>query len=53
MNEVLNDKIKLLKSGKLSEDEFLEFLDHFPYKNFGDIKIDFHRRIRRGLPEVI
>ena len=53
MKKVLSDRIKLLKSGKLSEDEFFEFLDHFPYKNFGDIKIDFHRKIRRGLPEVI
>jgi len=53
MEEIIKEKIELLKSGQLSEADFLEFVKHFPYKNMGDIKLDFHRRIRRGLPEAI
>lgn len=53
MQEIIKKKIELLKSGKLSDEEFLDFIEHFPYKNMGDIKLDFHRKIRRGLPEAI
>ena len=53
MEKTISEKIKLLRSGVLSEKEFYKFLENFPYKNFGGIKIDFHRKIRRGLPEVI
>ncbi len=53
MEEIIKEKIELLKSGQLSEADFLDFVKHFPYKNMGDIKLDFHRRIRRGLPEAI
>ncbi len=51
--EILKEKIKLLKEGKLSEEEFLKIVEHFPYKDMGDIRIDFHRKFRRGLPEVV
>jgi len=53
MQEIIKKKIELLKSGRLSDAEFLEFIEHFPYKDIGDIKLDFHRKIRRGLPEAI
>lgn len=53
MEETLKEKIKLLKEGKLSEEEFYKIIEHFPYKDIGDIKLDFHRKYRRGLPEVI
>jgi NCAIR mutase (PurE)-related protein len=53
MKELISKHIKLLKDGKLSESDFLTFLENFPYKNMGDIKLDFHRKIRRGLPEAI
>lgn len=53
MQETIKKKIKLLKSGQLSDEEFLDFIEHFPYKDIGDIKLDFHRKIRRGLPEAI
>ncbi len=49
----IKEKLNLFKAGNLSELEFLKFLEHFPYKDLGDIKLDFHRQIRRGLPEVI
>lgn len=49
----LNDVIRLLKAGEITENEFLFFLGDLPYKDIGDIKLDLHRTIRRGLPEVI
>ncbi|MCK4764275.1 MAG: nickel pincer cofactor biosynthesis protein LarB [Candidatus Aminicenantes bacterium] len=53
MTETIAKKIALLKAGQLSEEDFLETLKNFPYENMGNIKLDFHRQIRRGLPEVI
>ncbi|MEN8154265.1 MAG: nickel pincer cofactor biosynthesis protein LarB [Acidobacteriota bacterium] len=53
MENNIKEKIKLLKEGKISDSEFLSFIEHFPYKDLGDIKLDFHRKLRRGLPEVI
>jgi NCAIR mutase (PurE)-related protein len=53
MKEQIKKKIELLKSGNLSESEFLAFLEHLPYRNLGEIKLDYHRKLRRGLPEVI
>ena len=53
MEEIIKKNIELLKSGRMSDTEFLEFIEHFPYKDMGDIKLDFHRKIRRGVPEAI
>lgn len=53
MGGILKEKIKLLKEGKISEEEFYKIIEHFPYKDIGEIKLDFHRKFRRGLPEVI
>ncbi len=53
MEEIIKKNIANLKSGKITDSEFYEFITHFPYKDMGDIKLDFHRRIRRGLPEAI
>lgn len=50
---LLEEKIHLLKTGKLSEGEFYRYLENYPYKNLGNIKLDLHRQHRRGLPEVI
>ncbi len=53
MKEIISKKIKLLKEGKLTEPEFLEFLENIPYSDIGDIKLDFHRELRRGVPEAV
>lgn len=53
MNDLINKNIRKLKNGEISEEQFLEFLGNFPYKDMGDIKLDFHRKLRRGLPEAI
>jgi len=53
MKDTLKEKIKLLKDGRLSEAEFFKIIEHLPYQDIGEIKLDFHRKFRRGLPEVI
>jgi NCAIR mutase (PurE)-related protein len=53
MKETIGKRIELLKSGELSEKDFLKSLQNLPYHNMGNIKLDFHRKLRRGLPEVI
>jgi NCAIR mutase (PurE)-related protein len=48
-NEIEN----LLKSGAKSIEEALEILRNFPYTDLGFAKIDTHREIRTGYPEII
>jgi len=45
--------LKEVESGKLSADSALEKLKSLPYEDLGFAKIDTHRAIRRGFPEVI
>lgn len=51
------DQIKTLlesvKSGSLGIDKALEHLRSLPYEDLGFAKIDTHRSVRRGFPEVI
>jgi len=42
-----------VKSGELNVDKALERLRHLPYEDMGFAKIDSHRNLRRGFPEVI
>jgi len=42
-----------LKSGELNEDEVLKELRFLPFEDIGDAKVDHHRAIRTGFPEVI
>ncbi len=45
--------IRDLRSGKRRPAELLERLSRLPYENLGFARLDTHRRLRRGLPEVI
>jgi len=51
------EKIKKLlenvRTGKMGIDDALRALRSFPYQDLGDAKIDTHRDLRRGFPEVI
>ena len=51
------DQIKRLlrqvKTGRVSVDGAMERLRHLPYEDLGFSKIDSHRSVRRGFPEVI
>ncbi len=42
-----------VRSGQTSIDEAMEKLKHLPYENLGFARIDHHRSIRQGFPEVI
>ena len=53
MKQLILQKIKDCKAGKLSEKELFLFMRNFPFSNDPHIKLDFHRKLRRGIPEVI
>ena len=42
-----------IKDGTLSPDEALVRLRHMPFEDLGFAKVDHHRRLRSGMPEVI
>jgi len=49
LEELLSD----VRSGKRSIDNALEILKNFPYTDLGFAKIDHHRELRTGYPEII
>jgi len=53
MTEAIRRKIDDLKKGRLSARDFLAFTQNFPFSDERHIKLDFHRKLRRGIPEVI
>jgi NCAIR mutase (PurE)-related protein len=42
-----------VREGRLSADEAVERLRHLPFEDLGFAKIDHHRALRQGMPEVI
>src|SRR5271157_3513860 len=42
-----------VRRGKLSPDEAVERLRHLPFEDLGFAKLDHHRALRQGMPEVI
>jgi hypothetical protein len=44
---------KDVRSGKVSPDEAVERLRHLPFEDLGFAKIDHHRALRVGMPEVV
>jgi NCAIR mutase (PurE)-related protein len=42
-----------VKDGKLDPDEAVARLRHMPFEDLGFARIDHHRRLRAGMPEVI
>lgn len=51
-NEIEN-LLKEIKSGKKSVEEALDVLQNFPYTDLGYAKIDHHREMRTGYPEIV
>lgn len=51
--EKIRELLENVKAGKTGIDEALRVLKSFPYKDLGYAKIDTHRDLRRGFPEVI
>ena len=53
MPEILIDILKRVKEGGLSLDKAMNYLKELPFKDLGFAKVDCHRSLRRGFPEVI
>lgn len=54
MNEdALRELLTQLKDGQLDVDQALERLRVLPYEDLGFAKVDHHRTLRHGMPEVI
>ena len=49
----IEELLKKVKKGEMSIKEALDLLSGLPFKDVGFAKIDFHRRLRRGVPEAI
>lgn len=53
MKSQLEDILKKVSEGKLSPEDALEKLRDYPYQDLSFAKIDHHRELRKGLPEII
>ena len=51
--EHLKKLLKEVKTGKLSIERAVEKLRHLPFEDLGFARVDHHRQIRSGFPEVI
>lgn len=45
--------LESVKAGRLTTDKALDSLKHLPYEDLGFAKVDHHRHLRHGVPEVI
>jgi NCAIR mutase (PurE)-related protein len=51
--EEITQMLQQVRRGKLSVEGALERLRNLPYEDLGYAKIDHHRSLRQGFPEVI
>src|SRR3989344_1668506 len=51
--EKLRDILLKVKENKIDLDNAIENLKNLPFEDLGFAKIDHHRAIRRGFPEVV
>ena len=49
----LEDLLRKVKSGKTTLDEAMVELKSLPFEDLGFTRIDHHRSLRKGFPEVI
>jgi NCAIR mutase (PurE)-related protein len=52
-SQSLRKLLKQVRRGVLSTDEAVEHLRHLPFEDLGFAKVDHHRKLRTGMPEVI
>ncbi|MFA6308683.1 MAG: nickel pincer cofactor biosynthesis protein LarB [Clostridia bacterium] len=52
-SDVIRDMLLKVKNGEIEIDEAMKHLKKLPYEDLGFAKIDQHRNIRNGYPEVI
>ena len=53
MKSQLEDVLKKVHQGKLTPKEALSVLKDYPYQDLSFAKIDHHRELRKGFPEII
>jgi len=53
MKSILEDILIQVRDGKLNPEEALARLKDYPYQDLGFAKIDHHRELRRGFPEIV
>jgi len=53
VREKLKELLLRYKEGDISLEEVIERLKSLPFEDLGDLKIDHHRALRKGFPEVI
>ena len=51
--EQLKQLLEQVKSGQVEIDQAMEKLRHLPFEDLGFARVDHHRQLRRGFPEVI
>jgi len=51
--ENIKEVLASVKKGSLSVDDGLKKLKHLPFEDLGFARIDHHRTLRQGFPEVI
>jgi len=52
-NDALKTLLARFKSGEVDEKEVFEALKHLPFEDIGFAKVDHHRSLRTGFPEVV
>jgi NCAIR mutase (PurE)-related protein len=52
-SQALRKLFEQVRKGKVSADEAVNKLRHFPFEDLGFAKVDHHRALRQGMPEVI
>ena len=52
-SESIRKLLEEVRAGKLSPDEGVERLRHLPFEDLGFAKVDHHRALRAGMPEVV
>lgn len=53
MKKRLADILKQVRSGKLTPEKALELLEGYPYCDLDFAKVDHHREVAKGAPEII
>ncbi len=51
--ESIRKLFELVRKGKLSPDDAVQRLRHLPFEDLGFAKVDHHRALRVGMPEVV
>ena len=51
--ESIRKLLNQVRAGKLSPDEAVERLRHLPFEDLGFAKVDHHRALRVGMPEIV